>query len=373
MGGLIDSTLREGAQAPVAYLTAEQQRAVLTDVLAIGVEEVELGPVVVEPGYRGRHALAELLDQAAGVRPAVRRAVWCRARPDDVAAAAGLRPEVVSFALPVSDRHLSARLRTTRADALRRVGELVAVAREAGVGYVSVGLEDATRADPGFLDDVVAAADGAGADRVRVADTVGVAEPGELVRLVGRVVRGFRGEVGVHVHDDFGMATAGAVAALAAGAHWADVSLTGLGERAGIARTEEVVAWLAVRRGAGYDVRAACEAARRLAELVGRPVPPDAPVIGSELFTCESGLHLAGLAVDPATYEPFPPQTVGAERVWRLGRGCGRAAVAALVPGVREPVRVAAAVRRLAEQRGRSLDPAELGRWTAANEAGGRP
>lgn len=367
MAGLVDSTLREGSQAPVDYLSTPQKLALLAHVLRVGVEEVELGHAVSESAYPPE-PLADLIELAAQLRPGVRRAVWCRARADDIAAAAALGPDVVSFALPVSDLHLTTRLRKSRGWALDEVGRLVALARAAGVGYVSVGLEDASRADPDHLDRVVAAADEAGADRVRVADTVGVTEPGELVRLVGRVREGFRGEVGVHVHDDFGMATAGAVAALAAGADWADVSLTGLGERAGISRTEEVAAWLAARCGASYDVVAARDAGRCLTRWIGRAVPPHAPVIGAEVFACESGLHLAGLVADPATYEPYPPELVGAERIWRLGRGSGRAAVAALAPPPTGPTtdvttdltEAAAMVRRAAGLRRRALRPAEL-------------
>lgn len=369
MPGLVDSTLREGSQAPVAYLTSARKRAVVAHVLRIGVEEVELGHAVTEPAYRPE-PLVDLLELAARLRPDVRRAVWCRARGDDIEAAAALGPDVVSFAVPVSDLHLSARLRKSRAWALDEVGRLVDLARSAGVGYVSVGLEDATRADLGHLDRVVAAADAAGADRVRIADTVGVAEPGEVVRLVERVRAGFRGEVGVHVHDDFGMATAGAVAALVAGADWADVSLTGLGERAGIARTEEVAAWLVARRGADYDLLAAREAARCLTMRVGRVVPAHAPVIGSEIFACESGLHLAGLAADPATYEPYPPELVGAERLWRLGRGSGRAAVAALAPDTADLTEAAASVRRAAGQHRRALRPVEVAECLRSHQGG---
>src|SRR5512133_4187910 len=95
MSGLVDSTLREGAQAPVAYLTKHQQRAVLAGLLRVGVEEVELGHAVAEPTYRPE-PLAEMLELAAHLDPGVRRAIWCRARPDDVEAAAALRPDVVS-------------------------------------------------------------------------------------------------------------------------------------------------------------------------------------------------------------------------------------------------------------------------------------
>lgn len=363
MTGLVDSTLREGRQAPAAYLTADRRRAVLEGLVRIGVEEVELGHVVTEPEY-GPEPMAELaalLRLAAEAGPTVRRAVWCRARAEDVEAAAALRPDVVSCALPVSDLHLTRRLRRGREWALAQVGRLAAAARAGGVRYLSVGLEDASRADPAFLDRVVAAARTAGVDRLRIADTTGVCEPAELVALVRRVRAGFGGEVGVHVHDDFGMATAGAVSALQAGADWADVAVTGLGERAGIARTEEVAAWLVTRRGAGYDLRAARALAHRVARWVDRPVPGHAPVIGDDVFACESGLHVAGIAAEPATYEPYPPELVGAQRRLRLGEGTGGAAVRALVPGRQAGAAAAAAalVRREAGRRGRGLDAHE--------------
>lgn len=133
-------------------------------------------------------------------------------------------------------------------------------ARAGGIGYVSVGFEDASRAEHGFLLELASAAVAAGAKRVRLADTVRVATP-ELMASLVRMIRQIpRVEIGVHTHNDFGMATANAVAALGAGADWADVAVLGLGERAGSARSEEVV---------GYLVLAAKEERYRLSELNG--------------------------------------------------------------------------------------------------------
>lgn len=352
---LIDTTLREGAQAVVPYLSAQQQAQLVKALCRIGIEEIELGHAVTELAY-GAEPLAELMAVAAAAAPGVRRAIWCRARTDDIDAAAALKPEVVSFALPVSDRHLRTRLHRDREWALNEVKRLVGAARNAGIDYVSVGLEDASRADVSFLLEVAAAASIAGADRVRIADTVGVLSPGLLAELVSAVRSRFGGEVGVHLHDDFGMATAGAVAALEAGAHWADVSLLGIGERAGISRTEEVAAWLSVQNGASYDLLAVREAAEMLSDWVARPIPAHAPVIGEGIFTAESGLHVAGLAADPATYEPYPPELVGAKRSLRLGRHSGRAAVAALLPaGDQDLLATTAELRAEASRRNRAL------------------
>lgn len=186
MLGLIDTTLREGAQAPVRYLSTGHKIEVIEALARIGMAEIELGHAVAELSY-GPEPLAELMDAAAEADPQMRRAIWCRARPEDIETAAEFGPDVVSFALPVSDRHLASRLGRDRGWALDQVTELTDIARSCGVSYLSIGLEDATRADVGFLRDVAAAADWAGVDRLRIADTVGIGPPELISALVGQV------------------------------------------------------------------------------------------------------------------------------------------------------------------------------------------
>ena len=358
---LIDTTLREGAQAPVRYLRTGQKVEILAALAKIGVAEIELGHAVAESGF-GPEPLAELIELAATEAPGVRRAIWCRARTEDITFAAALSPEVISFALPVSERHLVRRLGRDRSWALTQVTELTRAARSAGVGYVSIGLEDASRADVTFLRQVAEAAERAGVDRLRIADTVGIASPGLVAALIAEVGGRYSGEIGVHLHNDFGMATAGAIAAIQAGAAWVDVSLLGLGERAGISRLEEVCGWLGLQAGAAYDLHAVRDITARLSAWVDRPIPASAPVIGSDIFTCESGLHVAGIAADPGTYEPYPPEAVGARRSLRLGRHSGRAAVAALLPNAGGDLRATTArIRASACVQEHSLDPRNLG------------
>ena len=130
-----------------------------------------------------------------------------------------------------------------------------------------------------------------------------------------------------------------------------------------------MVGWYVTRCGADYDVRAAREIALRLSGWVGRAVPPHAPVLGSDLFACESGLHVAGLAADPATYEPYPPELVGATRDWRLGRGAGWAAVTALLGQTGSGGADATArVRRAAADRHRALTVEECRELLAGGE-----
>lgn len=334
---LIDSTLREGDQSPGVYLRPAEKAEIAVRLAQAGIEEIEVGPAVPRGGpgeeelpdlvERIRHRLGRPLGGDAS--PPTRLAVWCRGLPADLEAACSVRPDVVSLCLPVSDLHLSARLRRTPGWLVQQVGALAGRARELGVPYLSLGLEDATRADPRLVEAVLDAASDAGVDRVRLADTVGVATPSEVVSLVRRCAGRFGGELAVHTHDDFGMATANALAALDAGAAWADVSVLGTGERAGIARTEEVAGFLALRRGAPYrlaQLRALCHL---LAAWTDRPVPGDSPVVGDRLFVCESGLHVDGLTKDPRTYQPYPPELVGDSQRIGLGRQAGRNAVAA--------------------------------------------
>jgi homocitrate synthase NifV len=131
------------------------------------------------------------------------------------------------------------------------------------------------------------------------------------------------------MHNDFGMATANAIASLEAGAHWADVTVLGLGERAGNSRLEEVAGYLALQGARPYATTRLKSLAQYAADCSGRTIEPHQPVIGAGIFACETGLHLAGLAKDPRTYEPYEPILVGARRQWSYGAKVGRQGVAA--------------------------------------------
>ncbi len=320
---IIDSTLREGIQTVGVAFSLAEKVAVAGELVAIGIEEIEIGIATSRE--------AELAPLVAAIRAAcgrkARLALWSRCRAEDIAFAASLDLDVLSLSIPVTDRLLMSKMGCSRREALALVERSV---RQAGEAFacVSLGLEDATRAAPEFLDAVVACAANAGASRVRLADTVGLGSPGSVGRLVARVREKNGLAVGFHGHNDFGMATANAIAALEAGAGWIDATVLGLGERAGNARLEEVAAYRTLRQGMGkYDLirlRALCH---RVARAAGREVAPQQPVIGEAIFACETGLHLLGLLDDPASYEPFAPAMVGGERRLYFGAKSGRRAV----------------------------------------------
>lgn len=342
---LLDATLREGAQSPAARLTRRRQLAILRGLAAVGVAEAEIGCAARDAD------LAGLVRSARRAAPGLRLSVWCRGLPADIALAAACGADVVHVSLPASDLHLQRRLGKDRQWLLQRVLAAALEAVRAGARSVALGLEDATRADPAVLAAVAGVAREAGYCRLRIADTVSAAGPSRIAELVGMTRSIFDGPVGVHCHDDFGLATGNAVAALEAGAAWADGCLLGGGERAGTARTEALAAWLAMRRGLALRLDPLPELCRAAAAALGRRLDPHAPVVGASIWRVASGLHVDGLGKDPATYEPFDPAAVGATRELLLGPQSGRGAVRiacrarGLRPSEAELDRLVAAVR----------------------------
>ncbi|MCK5233152.1 MAG: hypothetical protein KAR13_22975, partial [Desulfobulbaceae bacterium] len=174
-------------------------------------------------------------------------------------------------------------------------------------------------------------------------------------------------EIGVHTHNDFGMATANAIAALEAGADWADVTVLGLGERAGNARLEEITGYLALNsKKRTYNLQYLKNLCREVARAANNKISPRHPVVGEQIFSCESGLHLQGLLREPSTYEPFSPDMVGTERSLLFGEKIGRRAVAdylaflGLAPDAGRLDDAVASVRRLAGRIGRPLNNTEF-------------
>ncbi len=321
MRGIIDSTLREGEQTVGVSFSVEQKLEIVKRLCSIGIEEIELGIV-----SRYNNVPAELIARIRKWRDLApkRLALWSRCLNEDIELGVAAKPDLLSLSIPVSDLHIDKKLGKSRAWILERLEKSIHYALALGIPFVSLGLEDATRADPEFLRKVIGLAGRSGAGRIRLADTVGIAGPNQTAALVRELKGQFDIEIAVHMHNDFGMATANSIAALDGGADWVDTTVLGLGERAGNARLEEVAAYLCLRRRHHYNISEIPALSRIVAETTGRGIQPHQPIIGADIFACETGLHLQGLERDPATYEPFPPESVLAERVLRYGAKVGR-------------------------------------------------
>jgi len=352
---IIDSTLREGEQGYGVYFSPRAKREILALLAKTGVEEAEIG-------VAGRDdELAALAAFARTLSPRPDLSVWAACRAKDLERAKACAPDTLHMGLPVSDVHMTARLGLERGQTLDLLAANVAQARRMGFARVSIGLEDASRADPDFVFEAARAAARAGACRVRLSDTVGVWSPADTARAVTALTARLSIEVGVHCHNDFGMGTANAVAGLMAGASFADGSALGLGERAGLAATEELAAYLTLRLGKAYDLEALVPLCRAVAQAAAIAVSDRKPVVGGGVFACETGLHVHALCKNPALFEPFDPQAVGAARTTALGKKSGRAAVAGVLarlgldPAVRDLESLVEVVRARSRELGRPL------------------
>jgi homocitrate synthase NifV len=320
---LIDTTLREGEQTPGVSFLLEQKQRIIDGLAATGVDEVEVGlaaPVA--------ECSESLIAHCRKEHPDLKIALWSRCQEEDIDHGTSLSPDVISLSIPASDLHIEQKMGKTRDWIEGTLVRSVTQAQNHGVA-VSVGLEDATRADPDFLLHLVTQAARSGAFRIRIADTVGISSPLSIEKTV-RSIREYSPEIeiGVHTHNDFGMATANAITALEGGARWADGTILGLGERTGCARLEELVGYLQLAKGIPrFDITALKALAIEVAEFSDRTIPASQPLLGDDIFTCETGLHLNGLVVNPETYEPYSPESVGAERKLLFGSKIGRRAL----------------------------------------------
>jgi homocitrate synthase NifV len=191
--------------------------------------------------------------------------------------------------------------------------------------YVSVNAEDASRTEFGFLLEYAAAAKAEGADRIRFCDTIGIMEPLTTYKVVKELVEQTGLEVEMHTHNDFGMAVANAIAGIHGGGTWVNVTLGGLGERAGNAALEQVV--MALKYIEGLDIGIETERFREITDYVmtaaGRTIPAWKPVVGTNMFAHESGIHVDGIIKNPHTYEIFSPEEVGLVRQIVVGKHSG--------------------------------------------------
>jgi homocitrate synthase NifV len=319
---LDDTTLRDGEQtAGVVFSNHEKVRiAKLLD--EIGVHQIEAG--IPAMGGDERAVIEEIAH--LGLRASVLG--WNRANLDDIKQSIDCGVDAVAISLATSDIHIETKLQKDRAWVLDSIRKAVAFAKSHGV-YVSVNAEDASRTDLGFLCEYAAAAKAEGADRLRFCDTIGIMEPFRTYTVVKELVETTGLEVEMHTHNDFGMAVANALAGLHAGASWVNVTVGGLGERAGNAALEEVV--MALKYVEDLDMPIDTKRFREIGEYVmhaaGRTIPVWKSVIGTNMFAHESGIHADGVIKNPKTYEIFSPDEVGLQRQIVIGKHSGSKAI----------------------------------------------
>ena len=332
---IFDTTLRDGEQSPGATLTTAEKIEVAEQLIALHVDIIEAGFPAASPGDLA--AVKEVARRAHGVAIAG----LARAATGDIDAAweavGEAEQPVIHVFLATSDIHLAHKLRINREEALRRVKRMVSYARSL-CSTIEFSAEDATRSDWDYLCQVFTVAVQAGATTINVPDTVGYTLPHEyemLFRYVRERVPGIDNvTLSAHCHDDLGMATANTLAAIKGGARQVEVTVNGIGERAGNTALEEVVMALRTRPDMFDHVDTRIDASRLLqtsllvSRLTSISVQPNKAVVGLNAFAHEAGIHQDGMLKNRLTYEIMTPQSVG----WTntnlvLGKHSGRHAL----------------------------------------------
>ncbi|TLW90601.1 pyruvate carboxyltransferase [Saccharomonospora piscinae] len=348
---IFDTTLRDGEQAPGNGMRPEQKLRLGALVDGLGVDIVETGfPASSASDFEATRSLSKQLTNA-------RFATFVRAVRDDVEAAVragGVDNHQIQVLATGSDIHLEHKRGISRADGEREMADTITFARGLGITDISVAIEDATRGTDDLLHGLVDTVLEAGATTIAVGDTCGCLLPGEFGELIAKIREWAPRPVVVatHCHDDLGLAVANSLAGVTAGADEVQATLGGIGERAGNASLEEIVAAL-VYKGASLGVRTTVKPERLfpayqvLAETIGLPPLRNKAVVGVNAFATQAGIHQAGILRRPETYEYLEPEVFGRRRQLMVGRHSGRAIIRYLLDRLGTPVDDEAFVDRM--------------------------
>jgi isopropylmalate/homocitrate/citramalate synthase len=368
---LRDVTLRDGEQTPNVAFTRDEKLELARALDELGVPFISVGfPAVSD--YE--------LETARQLTRSLKATTFALSRPltSDIDAVARAGAQVAGLFVSLSDWHLRDKLRSTEEEVLQKIGVAVPHARKLGL-RVHIGVEDGTRTPLPRLVRFIRAFEEMGCEEVDIADTVGILVP-EAARKMAEVLVAFmQMRLAVHFHNDLGMATANALAALAGGAKTVDVSVAGLGERCGNTSLEELAVVLKVKYGVdlGLQLDKLPSVTAMAARFAGLSIPPNKPIVGENVFSHESGIHVAGILATPITYEPFPPALVGRRHQIIYGKHSGLTGVRYLLK--REKLELDSAGEELllarikeAGQSKERLTEAQVLDWARA-AAGARP
>jgi homocitrate synthase NifV len=319
---IVDTTLRDGEQT-AGVVFANNEKVYIAKLLSdIGVDQIEAGiPIMGGDEAESIKAITKL-----GLKASIMG--WNRATVGDVQASIACGVDAVAISISTSDIHIKYKLNSSRERVLESMVKATEYAKKHGL-YISVNAEDASRSDEAFLIEFAKTAKAAGANRLRYCDTVGVLDPLSIYQRIKSLREQVDIDVEMHTHNDFGMATANALAGLQAGARFIGVTVNGLGERAGNAALEEVVMAIkyVLNKPTTCNTSRFKEACEYVSRASGRTVPIWKAVVGTNMFAHESGIHADGALKHPGTYEAFSPEEIGLERQIVIGKHSGTAAI----------------------------------------------
>ncbi len=358
---IVDTTLRDGEQAPGVVFDADEKKMIARMLAESGVDELEIGYPAIGPEEE------DVIREIVSMNLPARLTSWSRAKQEDIVSASKCGTDGIHISFPLSRLYLD--LMGKDYSWVRQKLETLIPEAKKYFNFVSAGGQDATRSNNSVLETFVRDAADCGADRVRIADTVGIATPSGLMQQIQHLKASIPVALEFHAHNDLGMATANAFSAIEAGCDAVSVSVTGLGERAGNAALEELA--LALKLSERYRTSIRTELLKPLCDAVAkaskRSIQDQKPVVGKAVFQHESGIHCSALLKNPLSYQPFLPSDIGKQKYELvIGKHSGSASIQHVLStrGItidREQAgKMLTNVRRAADRKKRGLSAAEL-------------
>jgi isopropylmalate/homocitrate/citramalate synthase len=339
---IVDGTLREGEQTPGVIFTREEKLQIARELDRTGVKLLDVGmPAVSAEERETIWAIAH-----EGLKASI--GVSVRMRHEEIDQALQCQANEIFLICPVSRLHIKDRLEIDEDDLQKLAEEMIRHAVDNGL-VINLVAEDASRADIPFLIHTLHQAHEAGAQRAFICDTVGISEPFAMKTLINKVREEIpqKMSLGVHCHNDFGLATANTLAAIAAGADYPSVTVNGIGERTGNAPLHEVVVAVEklFQKNHGVDMHRLYGLSRLVEQCSGIFITPQTPVVGLNAFRHESGIHVDGILKNSETYTGLDPREVNRTPSFVLGKHTGTQTI-----------------RHLLEHRGISASEEDLGK-----------
>ncbi len=323
---IVDTTCRDGEQMPGISFTTDEKLVIAKKLELMGIEQLETFATYNDSDRK----TAELLNDATS-RMSIMG--WNRMVKADIADSIEHGVDAVSISTDTSDMALEQKLKITRAQQLDKIADCVSFAKGKGV-YVCFNAGDATRTSIDYLIEFASAGKKAGGDRFRICDTVGVLTPAKSKRLIHSIMSAVDIDVEFHAHNDYGLAVANALAACEAAAEfkdrklWVSTTVNGLGERAGNVSLEVFVMNLHSHYGIEkYNTEHILPLCKHVEKASGLGIPLNHPIVGENMFTHKSGIHVDGILKNPSLYEAFDPGKLGITRKIALGKHSGRASI----------------------------------------------
>ena len=302
--------LREGEQTPGVIFSIEDKLKIARKLDEVGVPQIEAGfPAASEKQRKCVHALVDLNLDA-------QLSAFARAKKEDIDAVADSGADGIVVSLSISPYHRKYKFKDMSKETyIEKLTEMISYAESYGL-FVIYSAEDTTREnDIDFLKKAYKTAEQAGADRARVVDTLGCASPNGMAYMVREIRKEIDIPIEVHCHNDLGLALANSLASVEAGASTVSTSVNGLGERAGITMTEEIIPALHMLYGANvFEMGQLTSLSNMVQEISGISMPPHKPLTGNNVNAHSSGIHQHGVLVNPTTYEFYPPRMMGQKR-----------------------------------------------------------